>query len=70
MENDFRALLLEKSEDGVSASIKQLKDEQLPAGDVTVSISYSTLNYKDGMILKGVGGLVRNYPHIPGIDFV
>lgn len=70
MENDFRALLLEKSEDGVSASIKQLKEEQLPEGDVTVSISYSTLNYKDGMILKGVGGLVRNYPHIPGIDFV
>ncbi|MBD21792.1 MAG: oxidoreductase [Rhodospirillaceae bacterium] len=70
MENDFRALLLEKSEDGVSASIKQLKEEQLPEGDVTVSISYSTLNYKDGMILKGVGVLVRNYPHIPGIDFV
>tara|TARA_Y100001936_G_scaffold245588_1_gene287796 strand:- start:226 stop:1221 length:996 start_codon:yes stop_codon:yes gene_type:complete len=70
MANEFRALLLEKSEDGVSASIKQLKDEQLPDGDVTVSISYSTLNYKDGMILKGVGGLVRNYPHIPGIDFV
>src|SRR4051794_27533332 len=38
-------------------------------GDVTVRVEYSTLNYKDGMILQGQGRLVRQYPHVPGIDF-
>ena len=41
----------------------------LPPGEVTVAVDYSTLNYKDGMILNGIGRLVRNYPHVPGIDF-
>ena len=41
----------------------------LPAGDVTVAVEYSTLNYKDGLILHGLGRLVRQYPHVPGIDF-
>jgi acrylyl-CoA reductase (NADPH) len=41
----------------------------LPPGDVTVAVEYSTLNYKDGMILAGQGRLVRQYPHVPGIDF-
>jgi acrylyl-CoA reductase (NADPH) len=44
-------------------------EAQLPPGDVTVDVQYSTLNYKDGMILKGLGRLVRQYPHIPGVDF-
>ena len=69
MTGGFRALVLEEAEKGVSASIQQLTDDQLPDGDVTVAISHSTLNYKDGMILKGIGRLVRNYPHVPGIDF-
>ena len=38
-------------------------------GDVTVTVDYSTLNYKDGLVLGGLGGLVRHYPHVPGIDF-
>ena len=70
MTDGFRSLVLEEAGKGVSASIQQLTDNQLPDGDVTVAISYSTLNYKDGMVLKGVGRLVRNYPHVPGIDFV
>jgi acrylyl-CoA reductase (NADPH) len=41
----------------------------LPAGDVTVAVEHSTLNYKDGLILQGLGRLVRQYPHVPGIDF-
>jgi acrylyl-CoA reductase (NADPH) len=69
MADEFRALVLDEAEKVVSASIQQLTDDQLPEGDVTVAISHSTLNYKDGMVLKGIGRLVRNYPHVPGIDF-
>jgi putative YhdH/YhfP family quinone oxidoreductase len=42
--------------------------EQLPAGEVTVAVEYSSLNYKDGLAATGQGGIVRNYPHVPGID--
>ena len=67
----FRALLVEKDAEGrVSASVQKLSDDRLPAGDVTVAVEYSTLNYKDGLCLSANGGgLVRNYPHVPGIDF-
>ncbi len=67
----FKALVLERAEDGaVSGSIRELDDSELPRdGDVTVRISHSTLNYKDGLCLTGGGGLVRNYPHVPGVDF-
>lgn len=65
----FQALLLNRDDDKkVSAAITELTDDQLPDGDVTVDVDYSSLNYKDGMILQGIGGLVRNYPHVPGID--
>ena len=47
----------------------ELAEDALPAGDVTVAIEHSTLNYKDGLILQGLGRLVRQYPHVPGIDF-
>jgi acrylyl-CoA reductase (NADPH) len=43
--------------------------DELPEGDVTVRVTYSGLNYKDGMVINGIGRLVRNYPHVPGIDF-
>ena len=66
----FKALVLEKGDDGkVSSEIRELDDSALPEGDVTVAVSHSTLNYKDGLILNGLGGLVRNYPHVGGIDF-
>ena len=67
----FRALVLERAGDGgVSASIREVEDSALPAaGDVTVRVSHSTLNYKDGLCLTGGGGLVRQYPHVPGVDF-
>ncbi|PTM96458.1 acrylyl-CoA reductase (NADPH) [Mycoplana dimorpha] len=66
----FTALLVEKAEDGaISASVQELPDDRLPDGDVTVAVEYSTLNYKDGLCLAGKGGLVRSFPHVPGIDF-
>lgn len=65
-----RALLLEETEDRkVTASITEITDDQLPEGDVTVDVEYSTLNYKDGMVINGIGRLVKSYPHVPGIDF-
>ena len=68
MADRFRALILEERDDGVAAAIGELDEGDLPDGDVTVAVRYSDLNYKDGMILKGIGRLVRNYPHVPGID--
>lgn len=66
----FHALLVEKAADGtVSASVQELDDARLPDGDVTVAVEYSTLNYKDGLCITGKGGLVRSFPHVPGIDF-
>ena len=65
----FRALVLHEEGGKVAPRIEAIDEAKLPPGDVTVAIEYSTLNYKDGMILQGIGRLVRNYPHIPGVDF-
>jgi acrylyl-CoA reductase (NADPH) len=66
----FKALIVDKSEDGAfSASIAEIGTDRLPDGEVLVDVAYSTLNYKDGLCLTGKGGLVRKYPHVPGIDF-
>src|SRR5690348_13963424 len=65
----FKALLLTEKDGKVTSQITRLDEERLPNGDVTVRVQYSTLNYKDGLILNGLGRLVRNYPHVPGVDF-
>jgi acrylyl-CoA reductase (NADPH) len=65
----FRALLLEEKDGKVASRLAELDEDRLPAGEVTVEVEHSTLNYKDGMILKGLGRLVRQYPHVPGVDF-
>ena len=66
----FNAMVVEKDEDGKTfAALQQINEDQLPEGDVTVAVDYSTVNYKDGLCLGSGGGLVRNYPHVPGIDF-
>lgn len=67
----FRALLLEKDAGGaVTAALREVADDALPEGDVTVAVEWSTLNYKDGLCLSpNGGGLVRSYPHVAGIDF-
>ena len=69
-ENQFTALVLEENDEHkVTAAIQTLDNDRLPEGDVTVGVEYSSLNYKDGMIVQGIGRLVREYPHVPGIDF-
>jgi acrylyl-CoA reductase (NADPH) len=65
----FRALVLHEEGGKVVPRVESVDEARLPPGDVTVAVEYSTLNYKDGMILQGIGRLVRNYPHVPGIDF-
>ena len=65
----FRALLVDRTDGGTRAAVADLPDDRLPEGDVTVAVSRSTLNYKDGLCLMGQGGLVRAWPHVPGIDF-
>ncbi|MEM9581964.1 MAG: acryloyl-CoA reductase [Pseudomonadota bacterium] len=66
----FNALLVTKDEEGkTSAAVTEISEDQLPEGEVTVAVEYSTVNYKDGLCIGPGGGLVRNYPHVPGIDF-
>lgn len=66
----MRALVVRKDDEGkTSAAVETLTLDDLPAGEVTVSVEYSTVNYKDGLCIGPGGGLVRNYPHVPGIDF-
>ena len=67
----FRALVVEKNEDSgkTSAAVQDLSLDDLPEGEVTVAVEYSTVNYKDGLCIGPGGGLVRKYPHVPGIDF-
>ena len=65
----FKALLLEEKDGSVTGGIAAIDEAKLPAGDVTVAVEYSTLNYKDGLILANKAKLVRNFPHVPGIDF-
>lgn len=63
----FKALLLENA-DGFTASVQDVDESRLPAGDVTVCVAYSTLNYKDGLAITNKGPVVRNWPMVAGID--
>ena len=66
----MRALIVEKAEDGAThAAVQDIAEDRLPQAEVTVAVEYSTLNYKDGLCLGPGGGLVKSYPHVPGIDF-
>ncbi len=65
----FKAHVLTETDGKVTGALTELEESRLPEGDVTVDVEYSTLNYKDGMVLKGIGRLVRSYPHVPGVDF-
>ncbi len=64
----FRGILVEKDESGYRAAVKDLDEAQLPEGDVSVQVAYSTLNYKDGLAITGKGPVVRKFPMVPGID--
>ncbi|SFN83255.1 acrylyl-CoA reductase (NADPH) [Bradyrhizobium sp. Rc3b] len=65
----FRAVLIEKDEQGYRAKVAELPESRLPEGDVVVDVEYSTLNYKDGLAITGKGPVVRSFPMVPGIDF-
>jgi acrylyl-CoA reductase (NADPH) len=65
----FRALVLHEEGGKIVPRIEAVDEARLPPGEVTVRVECSTLNYKDGLILQGLGRLVRNYPHVPGVDF-
>lgn len=67
--SSFRALVLHEEGGKVLPRLETLDESRLPPGEVTVAVEYSTLNYKDGMIVEGRGRLVRTYPHVPGVDF-
>tara|TARA_E500000331_G_scaffold298798_1_gene298822 strand:+ start:1061 stop:2050 length:990 start_codon:yes stop_codon:yes gene_type:complete len=69
MTDNYKALVLSESDGKVGNEIQELTSSDLPDGDVLVRVEYSDVNYKDGMVVNGIGGLVRNYPHVPGIDF-
>ena len=69
MSDQFKALIINQEGDNFTREIKSIDKSFLKHGDVTIKVDYSDLNFKDGMILKNGGRLVKEFPHIPGIDF-
>lgn len=65
----FKALVVEQQADGVRPVLRNLTIDDLPAGDVLVSVAYSSLNYKDALAVTNKGRIIRNFPFVPGIDF-
>ena len=68
LKETMRAYVVSQDGDEVNGAVTTLATDQLPAGDVTIEVEYSSLNYKDGLACIPKGGIVRTYPHIPGID--
>ncbi|MEJ1355220.1 MAG: MDR family oxidoreductase [Candidatus Sedimenticola sp. (ex Thyasira tokunagai)] len=66
----FKGILIEKDDNGYRAALQEIDESQLPEGDVTINVRYSTLNYKDGLAITGKSPVVREFPMIPGIDLV
>ncbi|MEZ5737222.1 MAG: alcohol dehydrogenase catalytic domain-containing protein [Novosphingobium sp.] len=64
----FSAIVIDKNDDGQTVALQQLDESQLPEGDVTIDVAYSTLNYKDGLAITGSSPVVRKFPMVPGID--
>lgn len=64
----FKGILIEKDKSAYRAEVKELKEEQLPDGDVTIKVSCSTLNFKDALAITGKNPVVRKFPMVPGID--
>ncbi|WP_440936912.1 MDR family oxidoreductase [Candidatus Pelagibacter sp.] len=69
MSDNFKAIVLNQEGENFLREVKSIDKSFLKHGDVTVKVEYSDLNFKDGMILKNGGRLVKEFPHIPGIDF-
>ena len=66
----YKAIVINKDDAGYRTELIEQDDSQLPEGDVTVRVSYCTLNYKDGLAITGKGPVVRRFPMVPGIDLV
>jgi len=66
----FKAIFLTQEEGKTQAQVRVLDETELPAGDVSIRVAYSTLNYKDGLAITGKAPVVRNFPMVPGIDLV
>ncbi|CAI8907020.1 acrylyl-CoA reductase [Pseudomonas sp. IT-P258] len=64
----FKGVLIDKDDSGYRATLQEIQDDQLPEGDVTVRVAYSTLNFKDGLAITGSSPVVRKFPMVPGID--
>lgn len=64
----FKGILINKDDNGYRAELTDIDDSQLPDGDVTLRVSHSTLNYKDGLAITGKGPIVRQFPMVPGVD--
>lgn len=64
----FKGILIKKNNDIYQANLTQIDESQLPAGDVTIQVNYSSLNYKDGLAISGKSPVVRAFPMVPGID--
>ena len=69
MSENFKAIIINQEGENFTREIKSIDKSFLKHGDVTIKVDYSDLNFKDGMILKNGGRLVKEFPHIPGIDF-
>ncbi len=69
MADQFKALIVNQEGENFTREVKTIDKSFLKHGDVTIQVDYSDLNFKDGMILKNGGRLVKEFPHIPGIDF-
>ena len=69
MSEKFKAILIDNQNEKFSHDIKEISSSDLKDGNVLVKIDYSSLNYKDAMILKDGGRIVRKFPFVPGIDF-
>ncbi|MEI8594332.1 acrylyl-CoA reductase (NADPH) [Photobacterium sp. Hal280] len=65
----FKALILNQQDNTTHAQVGNIDHSQLPDGDVTVAVEYSSLNYKDGLAITGAGKIIRQFPMVPGIDF-
>lgn len=63
----FNALLLTQQDKITHATVTQINDDQLPAGNVTVAVNYSSLNYKDGLAITGKGKIIREFPMFRGL---
>ena len=66
----FKGILIEKNDGQYTESVQSIDELQLPEGDVSIDVAYSTLNFKDGLAITGKGPVVRSFPMVPGIDLV